>query len=58
MERNKENGLIGGVCAGIADELNISPVLVRLGFLGAFAFFGMGPLIYLVLWVIMPKKSA
>jgi len=58
MERNKEKGLIGGVCAGIAEELNVNPTFIRLGFLGAFMFFGMGPLIYLVLWVIMPKKTA
>ncbi len=56
MKRTKDN-VIAGVCGGIAKELGVDPVLVRLAFLLSFLFFGVGPLIYLVLWVIMGKEE-
>lgn len=57
MKRDVDNAMIAGVCAGIANELKVDPVLIRLGFLLAFLLWGIGPIIYLILWVIMqPQK--
>jgi len=52
------NGMIGGVCAGIADYLDWDPTLVRVGYillslLTAFS----GVIAYLVLWIVMPKEG-
>lgn len=49
--------MVGGVCAGLAEYLNIDPSFVRLMFalLGVTA--GSGFLVYLLLWVILPNKS-
>ncbi|HEV2123494.1 MAG TPA: PspC domain-containing protein [Chloroflexota bacterium] len=57
LQRSTQNKVIGGVCAGIAHYFGLDPVLVRVGFLIALLAFGVGPLVYLVLWVVMPASS-
>lgn len=56
--RRREGKLLGGVCAGLAEEWGISVTLIRLGFIVAF-FLGFWSLpVYLALWVIMPLQPA
>ncbi|MDQ3886763.1 MAG: PspC domain-containing protein [Actinomycetota bacterium] len=45
---------IAGVCAGIADRLGVSRSLVRIGFV-LFGLFGVGEIVYIALWILMPK---
>jgi phage shock protein C len=47
--------LIAGVCAALARRFGISPFLVRLGFV-LFGIFGVGEIVYLALWIIIPKE--
>jgi len=48
--------MLAGVCTGIAKNLDVDPVLVRVGFiLGAFAN-GVGILAYILLWVLVPQR--
>ncbi len=47
--------VIAGVCSGLADYFGTDTTLVRLIFVFAFLFAGAGPLVYLILWVIMPR---
>ena len=49
------NKMIGGVCAGIADYLGLDPTIVRIGWVLMLFFAGFGILLYLILWIIMPK---
>ena len=51
-----EGRVIAGVAAAVADGLGLSTTLVRLLFVLA-GFFGAGELIYIVLWVLLPKRS-
>ena len=52
---NKEKK-IGGVCGGLAEYLNVDVTFVRLLFvIGAF-FCGLTILIYLILWIIAPRR--
>jgi len=53
--RDGEDQLAGGVCAGIANYFNIQPVWIRLLFFFTFFFFGTGLLLYIILWIIIPK---
>lgn len=56
--RDGRNAMLGGVAAGFALYLDVDPVLVRLGFvLLAFAN-GLGVLVYLAAWVLMPRRDA
>lgn len=55
--RDGRNAMLGGVAAGFAEYLDVDPVLVRLGFvLLAFAN-GLGVLVYLAAWVLMPRRD-
>ena len=48
---------IAGVCAGLAEYLDIDVTIVRVLFL-FFAFqFGGGLLLYLIMWLLMPKDG-
>ena len=58
--RRRDGKMIAGVCAGLADEFGISVTILRLAFvLGTLVSgFTLGPIIYLVLWVVMPYRHA
>jgi len=52
-----ENGrVLAGVCAGLAQWIGLDVTLVRIIFLFLGIWTGMGGLIYLVLWVVMPSS--
>jgi phage shock protein C len=53
LRRSSADRMLGGVCGGLAEYSRIDVVLWRLGFVVA-ALFGVGVLIYLLLWIIMP----
>lgn len=46
--------MIAGVCAGIADRLGWGTTSVRAAFV-LLGLFGAGELLYVVLWILMPK---
>jgi phage shock protein PspC (stress-responsive transcriptional regulator) len=55
--RVPENKLLAGVCAGLAEQFGVSVTIVRLAFvLGVIVGWGMGLVLYLALWVIMPMR--
>ena len=47
---------IGGVCGGLAEYFDIDALLVRLLFVFMFFSFGGGLLLYLLLWILAPKR--
>ncbi len=53
--RDHENSIIGGVAAGIAAYFNIDVVWVRIAFVITTFFWGFGPIVYLILWIVVPK---
>ncbi len=48
--------VVGGVCAGLAEGFRVDPVLMRLGFVILALLQGVGVLLYLVLWLVMPER--
>jgi phage shock protein PspC (stress-responsive transcriptional regulator) len=57
LQRYPEEGMIAGVCAGIARYFNWDPTWTRLGYV-IISFFSAafpGILVYLVLWLIVPR---
>ena len=55
--RSRRGKMIAGVCAGLAEEFGVSVTILRLAFLlGTFIGGGMGLVIYVVLWVVMPYR--
>ena len=52
------DSMIGGVCAGIANYFEVDPTLIRLAWIIMTMFsWGMGIVAYLIMWIIMPRKS-
>lgn len=56
LHRDPQHKMIAGVCAGLADYLNMDVTLVRILFLVTMIFHGCGLLPYIVLWVVLPQK--
>ena len=58
LYRDSSDKFIGGVCSGIAAYLNVDPAIVRILFaIITFGGFGLGFLIYILLWIILPTKD-
>jgi phage shock protein PspC (stress-responsive transcriptional regulator) len=55
--RDPDEGMLGGVCVGVGHYLGIDPVWLRIAFLVGLFFFGSGPLLYLILWIALPKAE-
>ena len=52
-----DDKMIGGVCAGLAEYLDIDPTIVRIVWVLLVLFAGFGILLYVILWLIMPKQQ-
>lgn len=57
LTRSTTDRMIAGVCGGLAEYFEIDPVLVRLAFVIFALAGGAGPLIYLVMWIIVPPRT-
>jgi phage shock protein PspC (stress-responsive transcriptional regulator) len=55
--RDPDDHLVSGVCAGIANYFDTRPTYIRLAFAIALAFAGTGLLLYIILWIIIPKAA-
>lgn len=57
MALHRTNGMIAGVCGGLAAWLGWDPTLVRIGFvlISVLSAAFPGIIVYVVLWAIMPK---
>jgi phage shock protein PspC (stress-responsive transcriptional regulator) len=55
MYRDTEHRMIGGVCAGIGAYWDIDPLIVRIIFLALTFAGGIGALIYLILYIVLPE---
>jgi len=57
LTRSKSNRMIAGVCAGLADYLNLDPTVMRLLFVLGFFLAGPGILIaYLIMAIVTPEQ--
>ncbi len=56
LDRPQQNKMIAGVCAGLAEWLGCTPTLVRVLFVLSCLLPGPQFLVYLALWVVMPKR--
>jgi len=56
LYRSGNERVLGGVCGGVAEYLNIDPTIVRLLWILFVFAFGAGILFYLIAWLIMPRN--
>lgn len=58
LYRDNTDKLLGGVCAGIANYINVDPAIIRLLFaIITFGGWGFGIVLYILAWIILPAKS-
>jgi phage shock protein PspC (stress-responsive transcriptional regulator) len=55
LVRPRQGKWIAGVCAALAEQFGIPKAFVRLGF-ALFGIFGVGEIVYIALWIIVPKE--
>jgi phage shock protein PspC (stress-responsive transcriptional regulator) len=56
LVRPRNGKLIAGVCAALAARFGLPKVLVRLAFV-IFGLVGIGELVYIALWIMIPKAQ-
>ena len=55
--KDRENGKVCGVCAGVAEYFDIDPTIVRIVWAVASLVYGVGVLAYILCAIIFPDKS-
>lgn len=58
LMRSRTERMIAGVCGGLAEYFHMDPTIVRVIFVLAALVNGMGLIVYLVLWLVMPEAPA
>jgi phage shock protein PspC (stress-responsive transcriptional regulator) len=57
MYRDPDHRIIGGVCAGMGAFWDIDPLIIRIIFLALILAGGLGVLIYLILYIVLPEAK-
>jgi len=57
LYRSPADRILGGVCGGLAQYLGVDTNLVRAGFLAFALLTGVGVIVYLVLWLLVPLEG-
>jgi phage shock protein PspC (stress-responsive transcriptional regulator) len=58
LYRDTGDKMLGGVCSGLANYINIDTSIVRLLFaIITFGGFGFGVLVYIILWIVLPARD-
>jgi signal transduction histidine kinase/phage shock protein PspC (stress-responsive transcriptional regulator) len=58
LRRDPSRRVLAGVCAGIARHLRIDPIIVRIAFVAAATAGGVGLVLYVMAWLIMPADGS
>jgi phage shock protein PspC (stress-responsive transcriptional regulator) len=59
LYRDPEDRVLGGVCSGLGAYFSIDPVIIRIIFVLVFFFpIGSSVLVYIILWIVVPKASS
>jgi phage shock protein C len=57
VTRSRNERIIGGVAGGLAAYLNIDPLVVRLIFAVLSLANGLGIVLYLIMWLLVPQED-
>jgi phage shock protein C len=56
LYRSQTNRMVAGVCGGLAQYFNVDPTLIRVLFVLLAVLGGSGLLLYIAMWIIVPKQ--
>jgi len=57
LRRDPARGVLGGVCAGLAREFGVDPLVVRVAFVAVAFAGGLGVALYVLAWVLLPADE-
>lgn len=57
LYRPRQGRIVAGVCAGLAAYFGVDATLIRLSFAVLTVFGGMGGLLYLLAWMVVPEEG-
>jgi phage shock protein C len=58
LYRSRSNRQVAGVCGGLAQYFNLDATLIRILFVVLAVLGGSGIVLYLAMWIIVPKEPA
>ena len=58
LRRSRTKHLVAGVCGGIAERFEVDVTIVRVAFVVAACLWGVGVVVYLALWALVPVTDA
>ncbi|MCP0913361.1 MULTISPECIES: PspC domain-containing protein [Legionella] len=56
LYRSRKDKMIAGVCGGLAEYFNMDPTLMRLIFIVFLLLGGCAFLVYIIMWLVVPKE--
>ena len=56
LYRSRRNSMIGGVCGGLGEYLNVDPTIMRLVAVLLIFADGIGLIAYIIAWIIIPRN--
>ncbi|MFH1011517.1 MAG: PspC domain-containing protein, partial [bacterium] len=56
LYRSMRERKIAGICGGLGEYLRTDPTVIRLLWILSVVIFGTGILLYLILWVVIPRE--
>jgi phage shock protein C len=57
LYRGTRNRMLGGVCAGLGEHLDVDPTIIRLVWVAVTLLsIGIGIIVYIIAWVIVPEE--
>jgi phage shock protein PspC (stress-responsive transcriptional regulator) len=58
LYRSKNDRMLGGVCAGLGEHLDVDPTVIRLIWaVIAVLSIGTGVLVYILAWILIPEED-
>ncbi|MFH1234350.1 MAG: PspC domain-containing protein [Candidatus Diapherotrites archaeon] len=58
LYRSGKERVLGGVCGGVAEYAGIDPVIVRLLWILLAFMGGLGIVLYIIAWIVVPRNPA
>jgi len=59
LYKSRSNRILGGVCGGIGEYLNVDPTIIRIVWiLATLLSLGIGVLVYIFAWILIPNNPS
>jgi len=56
LYRSRKGKILAGVCGGLAEYFNLDPTIIRLAWVIFSLAYGVGVLVYIIAWLLIPNN--